>query len=151
MNVSGSLLSLTNNGADLGEFGLAWNDIFASGTTYVAGLTIDGNTTVGNATSDTLTVTARLAADLDPNANGTINLGAYGLAFNDVVASGTMHMATSSLINTTGTSTLFVSSTAAGYGSRIIMSNANGTGCVALYFSTTLGLSSTTVACSVTY
>src|SRR3989344_8996322 len=92
MNVSGSLSSLTNNGADLGEFGLAWNDIFASGTTYVAGLTIDGNTTVGNATSDTITINARLAADLDPNANNTIDLGQFDLAYNNIFVSSTSYL-----------------------------------------------------------
>ena len=101
MNVSGSLSSLTNNGADLGEFGLAWNDIFASGTTYVAGLTIDGNTTVGNATSDTITINARLAADLDPNANNTIDLGQFDLAYNNIFVSSTSYLGsvTSTMIN----------------------------------------------------
>ena len=81
-----------NNTIDLGAFGLAYNNLFASGTVYTAGLTIDGNTTVGNATSDTLTVTARLAADLNPNANNTIDLGAFGLAYNNLFASGTSYL-----------------------------------------------------------
>src|SRR3989338_1725009 len=81
-----------NNTIDLGAFDLAYNDIFASGTTYVAGLTIDGNTTVGNATSDTITVTARLAADLDPNANNTIDLGAFDLAYNNIFVSSTSYL-----------------------------------------------------------
>jgi len=138
-----------NGTIDLGAFDLAYDNIVASGTAYLAGLTVgvDGTFTVGTSTANTLTVTARLAADLDPNANNTIDLGSYGLAFNDVFASGTLHMATSSLVNTFGTSTLFVSSTVAGYGSRIIMSNAQGTGCVALYFNATTGLTSSTVTC----
>ena len=90
-----------NNTIDLGAFDLAYNDIFASGTTYVATLTIDGNAPVGNATSDTITVTARLAADLDPNANNTIDLGSFDLAYNNIFVSSTSYLGsvTSTMIN----------------------------------------------------
>jgi hypothetical protein len=43
-------------------------------------LDVLGDTTLGNATSDTVTITGRLAADVDPNADGTIDLGAAGTA-----------------------------------------------------------------------
>src|SRR3989344_855585 len=99
--IASRLEPTVNNSEDIGIFGRAWNDIFASGTTYVAALTIDGNTTVGNATSDTLTVTARLAADLNPNANNTIDLGSYGLAYNNLFVSSTSFLssATTTMIS----------------------------------------------------
>ncbi|MDP2684218.1 MAG: hypothetical protein Q8P20_04110 [bacterium] len=59
-------------------------------STFTGAATFNGNVTVGNlATADTLTVTARLAADLDPNANNTIDLGSFGLAYKSIYASST--------------------------------------------------------------
>src|SRR3989344_998842 len=49
-------------------------------------------TVTGVTTGDTLTVTARLAADLDPNANNTYDLGSFGLAYKSIYASSTVYL-----------------------------------------------------------
>jgi hypothetical protein len=67
--------------------------LYASATSIGNNVSVTGNTTIGDATTDTLTVTARLASDLDPNANNTIDLGAFGLAYNNFFASGTVYLA----------------------------------------------------------
>lgn len=59
-------------------------------STFTGASTFNGNVTVGDlATADTLTVTARLAADLDPNDNNTVDLGAFSLAYKDIYVSST--------------------------------------------------------------
>lgn len=63
---------------------------YVHATSIGTNVTVTGNTTIGDATSDTLTVTARLAATLNPNANNTIDLGSYDLAFKDVYVSSTV-------------------------------------------------------------
>lgn len=63
-------------------------------STFTGAATFNGNVTIGNlATADTLTVTARLAADLDPSANNTYDLGSYDLSFKDIYASSTVFAA----------------------------------------------------------
>ncbi|OGH76156.1 MAG: hypothetical protein A3A89_01830 [Candidatus Magasanikbacteria bacterium RIFCSPLOWO2_01_FULL_33_34] len=65
-------------------------NVSVTGTLTVTGAsTFNGSVTVGDATTDTLTVTARLAADLDPNANNTIDLGAFSFAYKDIYVSST--------------------------------------------------------------
>jgi len=63
-------------------------NVTVTGTT-----TLNGNTTIGDsATADTLTVTARLAADLDPSANNTYDLGSFGLAYKSIYTSSTVYL-----------------------------------------------------------
>src|SRR3989338_1057395 len=79
---SGNTLPGSNNAYDLGTFGVAWNDIFASGTSYL-----------GSVTSTQIT----------PWANNTYDLGFFGSAWKDAFVSGTTYMgATSSLYSTDG-------------------------------------------------
>lgn len=70
-------------------------NVSVTGTlTVTDAATFNGNVTIGNlATADTLTVTARLAADLDPNANNTVDLGSFSLAFKDIYSSSTVFAA----------------------------------------------------------
>lgn len=82
-----------NDGADLGAYTLAWNDVFSSGTVFAAALNANGNVTLGDATGDTITPNGRWAADLDPSADNARDFGAYGLAWNDLFASGTVYSA----------------------------------------------------------
>lgn len=57
-------------------------DLSISAITLAGNFTANGTTnTIGNASSDTLTVTASLAADLVPNAAGTINFGSAALGY----------------------------------------------------------------------
>ena len=58
-------------------------------TTIANALTVEGNTTLGNASSDTINIVGRLNANVLPNADNTINLGQGGgtpLKFNTVYA-----------------------------------------------------------------
>jgi len=74
-------------------------NINACVTTIVNGhisgnLTVDGNTTLGNSTSDTITVTARVASDLNPSADNTYDLGTSGNSWRNLYIDGTATIAT---------------------------------------------------------
>ena len=144
VTITADLDPSANNTVDIGAFGTAYNNLFVSSTAslnYVSStsadlsdyLIVSGNTTIGNATSDTLTVTARLAADLDPNANNTIDLGDFDLAYNDVFASGTIYATTGTLYNAVVTSSIYLSSGAAVGGGSIIFEDNDGAGCSQIY------------------
>ena len=62
-------------------------------------LTVDGNTTLGNATSDTITATARFASDVNPSADNTYDLGTAGNSWRNLYIDGTATIA--SLVATT--------------------------------------------------
>jgi len=49
----------------------------------VAGLSVTGNTTLGDAATDTVTFTADVASNILPNADGTLSLGASGSSWGD--------------------------------------------------------------------
>jgi len=49
----------------------------------VAGLTVTGNTTLGDAATDTVTFTADVASNILPNADGTLSIGASGSSWGD--------------------------------------------------------------------
>lgn len=57
-------------------------------------LTVDGNTTLGNSTSDTITATARVASDLNPAADNTYDLGTLGNSWRNLYIDGTATIAT---------------------------------------------------------
>lgn len=57
-------------------------------------LTVDGNTTLGNATSDTITATARFATDLLPSTDNARDLGSSGNSWKDLYIDGTATIAT---------------------------------------------------------
>jgi hypothetical protein len=56
-------------------------DLSISALTCAGTATLNGNTTIGNATSDTLTVTASLASSIIPSSDGAVDIGSatYGL------------------------------------------------------------------------
>lgn len=66
-----------NDTSDLGAFGLAWNELFVSSTSYL-----------GNVTS----------TSIEPWANNTSLLGSFGQAWSDVFASGTTYLATTTIV-----------------------------------------------------
>ena len=73
-------------------------NVLACVTTIVDGritgnLTVDGNTTLGNATSDTITATARFASGLIPSADNTQDLGSSGNSWKDLYIDGTAYLA----------------------------------------------------------
>ena len=59
-------------------------DINVNAATLAGNLTVNGSTTIGNATSDTLTITARLAATVAPSTTATYDLGTTTLLFNNI-------------------------------------------------------------------
>ena len=58
----------------------------------MAGLSVTGNTTLGDAASDTVTITADIASDLIPSADGTHDLGATGAEWQDLFIDGTANI-----------------------------------------------------------
>ena len=73
-------------------------NVLACVTTIVDGhisgnLTVDGNTTLGNATSDTITATARFASGLIPSADNTQDLGSTSYSWKDLYIDGTAYLA----------------------------------------------------------
>ena len=65
-------------------------DLAVGGNTTLTGnLTANGNVTLGNAASDTVTVTADVASDLIPSADATHDLGATGSEWNNLFITGT--------------------------------------------------------------
>ena len=63
-----------------------------TGTVTIDGLTVNGNTVLGNAATDTVTVTADIASNLLPSADDTYNLGASGAEWNDLFIDGTANI-----------------------------------------------------------
>ena len=59
-----------------------------TGTVTIDGLTVNGNTVLGNAATDTVTVTADIASNLIPSVDDTYNLGAVGAEWNDLFIDG---------------------------------------------------------------
>jgi len=73
-----------------------------TGTVTIDGLTVNGNTVLGNAASDTVTVTADIASNLLPSADDTYNLGAVGAEWNDLYVDGVAYIDTINGFATTG-------------------------------------------------
>ena len=68
-------------------------DILDETATFtMAGLSVTGNTVLGDAASDTVTVTADIASDLIPSADGTHDLGASGAEWQDLFIDGTANI-----------------------------------------------------------
>jgi len=91
--LKGDVGANANNSLDIGQYGLAFSNIFASGTVDLGGILANGQTgdiTFGTSTSATITITNQLAADLDPSANNTYDLGLFGLAYKDAYVSSTL-------------------------------------------------------------
>ena len=76
-----------------------------TGTVTIDGLTVNGNTTLGNAATDTVTVTADIASNLIPSADNTHDLGASGAEWKDLYVNGTAYVDTLDLNGAAVTST----------------------------------------------
>ncbi|MEK7644008.1 MAG: hypothetical protein AAB390_01760 [Patescibacteria group bacterium] len=137
----------------------ASGNINTSGTLAVAGnttltgeLSILGDITLGNAGTDSIDVNGYVVTSLrvgdGTSATSTLgqsslivaqteasNLGRFYVGSSgNVNASGTVQMATSTVMNVTGTSTFYAKADAAGYGGSLILEKANGSGCIELSF-----------------
>ena len=87
----------TGEGPKIDTGGLANDAVTAAildetATFTMAGLSVTGNTTLGDAASDTVTVTADIASDLIPSADGTHDLGATGAEWQDLFIDGTANI-----------------------------------------------------------
>ncbi len=100
----GAVVPVTNNDIDLGTSSLQFKDLYLDGTatidvlqvdtnsTLTGNLTVNGNTTLGNAASDTVTVTADVASPLLPSADDTYDLGAVGSEWRNLYIDGTANI-----------------------------------------------------------
>jgi len=103
-DVASSLIPSVDNTYDLGAATDEWRNIYIDGTaqvdtlqvdesaTITANLTVNGNTTLGNADTDTVTVTADVASNLIPSADNTHDLGAVGSEWKDLYITGTANI-----------------------------------------------------------
>ena len=60
--------------------------------TVTGATALNGNTTIGDAATDTVTITADVASDLIPSADGTHDLGAVGSEWQDLFIDGTANI-----------------------------------------------------------
>ena len=100
----GAVVPVTTNDIDLGTSSLQFKDLYLDGTatidvlqvdtnsTLTGNLTVNGNTTLGNAASDTVTVTADVASPLIPSADDTYDLGAVGSEWRNLYIDGTANI-----------------------------------------------------------
>lgn len=100
----GAVVPVTTNDIDLGTSSLQFKDLFIDGTATVdalqvdanavvtGNLTVNGNATLGNAASDTVTVTADVASPLLPSADDTYDLGAVGSEWRNLYIDGTANI-----------------------------------------------------------
>jgi hypothetical protein len=100
----------TFTGASTGDLSITDSNIraanvTASGNITVTGTTnLNGNITLGNATSDTITVTGRFATALVPDTNVTYDLGTSSLRWRDIYLSGNTIDLAGATISSDGTS-----------------------------------------------
>lgn len=98
--VASALVPSTDNASDLGSAAKEWRDLYLDGTanidtlvvdesaTITANLTVNGNTTLGNATTDTVTVTAQVASALVPATDNVSDLGSATNEWKDLYIDG---------------------------------------------------------------
>ena len=107
---SNAVFPKVNNLIDLGKSGLRWKDGYFGTTVYTQDLTasrdgifgrnlsvtgnvtINGNTTIGDAAADTVTVNADVASNLTPSVTGTYNLGTSTDEWNNLFLDGTANV-----------------------------------------------------------
>ena len=100
----GAIVPVTNNDIDLGTTTLEFKDLFLDGTAHIdtldvdanagiiGNLTVGGNTILGDAASDTVTITADIASPLIPSADDTYDLGAVGSEWRNLYIDGTANI-----------------------------------------------------------
>ena len=105
-DVASHLIPATDNTYDLGGASDEWRNLYIDGTaqvdtlqvdesaTITANLTVNGNTTLGNAATDTVTVTADVASHLIPATDDTYDLGTSTDQWRDLYIDGTANIDT---------------------------------------------------------
>ena len=108
----------TDSDIDIGSSSKEFKDLYLDGTatidtlqvdesaTITANLTVNGNTTLGNAATDTVTITADVASNIIPSADNTYDLGASGAEFKDLYIDGVAYVDSIAMPTTTVTDIL---------------------------------------------
>jgi hypothetical protein len=117
--------------------------------TNTGNLTVNGNTTLGNAASDTVTVTADVASNLIPSADNTYDLGASGSEWKDLYVDGTANIDTGS-IDTANVGTLAVSGNSTLQGDLTVNGSISGSGAIAATTAATLETARTITIAGIT-
>ena len=102
VDVDGNFAVRTSGGVDKFTIASSTGNAVASGN-----LTVNGNIDLGSSTSNTLTITAQIDADVDPAANNTYDFGQTNLKWKDGYFGGTVNATTfaGNVSSSTGTST----------------------------------------------
>ncbi len=96
ITVQTSILPYSNSQANIGAWDTAWNNIFASGSSYLAGATFNKNGTItfgtstAGATIGEVVFNSPLASDIPIDTGNTRSIGSYFGALKDMYASGTI-------------------------------------------------------------
>lgn len=77
--VNSSVLPSADVSFDFGSAALRWSTVHSNNLTVYNALAVNGNTTLGDAVSDTLTVNARVNSSFNPTVDNTYDLGAASL------------------------------------------------------------------------
>ena len=100
---SNNIVEVANGmGGGAGSF----TTLTASGAT-----TLNGDVTLGNATSDDVTITGRIASHVVPKTNNTYSLGTSSLRWNDIYLAGDTIDIGGSTISADGTGTISIAAT----------------------------------------
>ena len=105
VDINSTTSSTTNTTGALkvdGGLGLAENLNMGGNADIDGNLTVSGNTIIGSASTDSLTITAQIAADVDPSTNGAYDLGQTNLKWKDAYLSGTVYAGTISATTING-------------------------------------------------
>lgn len=135
-----------------------------SAAEFASSVATQGNVELGDSVGDTVTVSGYIVSPLrvaDGTNTSTLantslivgqvadyNLGKFYVGSSGSVnASGTLKAATSTAFNTTGTSTLYAHSEAAGFGGSLILEKNTGSGCIELTFNAVGNMTTSSITC----
>jgi len=100
----GVIVPVTDNDIDLGTSSVEFKDLYLDGTAYIdtlavhesatitSNFSVNGNTTLGNAASDTVTFTADVASSILPSADDTYDLGSSASQWRNLYIDGTANI-----------------------------------------------------------
>jgi hypothetical protein len=122
LNLDGSITSA--GAVSLGSTAITGTLSVSTDTTLTGNLTANGNTILGNAATDTVTVNADVASSLIPSVDDSYDLGAVGSEWRNAYIDGTAYIDTGS-IDTANVATLNVSGNADVDGDLTVTGNIN--------------------------
>lgn len=146
----------TDDTVSLGTSTQEFKDLWIDGTAHIDTLAVDenaeftgdvtvnGNTTLGNASTDTVTITGRIASNIVPDTDATRNLGSASLYFNSAYVD-ELNALTNVYVGTTGNGVvdvdgiLYSSIVTAGTGGEVSLTTNDGYGNANITFNHTAG------------